>query len=177
MAIKKIVQKEEVRASQPLILFPQVLKQSKLDSQYAKFLNMFKKFEINIPFIEALAQMQHYSKFVKDIINKKRKLDEDGVVNLSANYRAIIKNNLPHKMQDPCSFTIPCTIKNHEFGKAFCDYGASINLMPLSIVRRLSLGELTPTTMSLQVANRPMAQQEGILEDVLVKMGKGHLQH
>ena len=75
-------------------------------------------------------------------------------------------------MQYLGNFTIQCTIGNYEFGKALCDYGASINLMPLSIVRRLSLGELTSTTMSLQMADRSMAQPEGILEDVLVKVGK-----
>ena len=74
-------------------------------------------------------------------------------------------------MQDPGSLTIPCTIGNHEFGKALCDFGASINMMPLSIVKRLSLGELTPTIMSLQMVNRSMTQLEGILEDVLVKVG------
>ena len=56
---------------------------------------MFKKLEINIPFSEALAQIPHYDKFMKDIINKKRKLDEVGVVSLSANYSVIIKKNLP----------------------------------------------------------------------------------
>ena len=75
-------------------------------------------------------------------------------------------------MQDLGSFTIPCTIGNHEFGKALCDYGASINMMPLSIVRRLNLGELTPTTMPLQMVDMSMAQPEGILEDMLVKVGK-----
>ena len=119
---------------------------------------MFKKLEINISFVEALAQMPHYAKFMKDIINKNRKLDEGGVVNLFANYSVIIQKNLPHKMQDLGSFTLPCTIGNHEFGKALCDSGASINLMPLSIVRRLSLGELTPSTMSLQMTNISMAQ-------------------
>ena len=44
--------------------------------------------------------------------------------------------------------------------------------MPLSVVRRLSLGELTPTTITLQMADRSMAQPEGILEDVLVMVGK-----
>ena len=53
------------------------------------------------------------------------------------------------KMKDLRSFTIPCTIGNSEMGKALCDSGASINLMPLSVVKRLSLGELTPTTMTL----------------------------
>ena len=93
-------------------------------------------------------------------------------MNLFANCNAIIQKNLPQKMQDPGSFPIPCTIRNHEFGKALCDFGVSINLMPFLVVRRLSLGELTPNTMSLQVADRSMNQPEGILEDVLLKVGK-----
>ena len=76
------------------------------------------------------------------------------------------------KMQDPDSFTIPCTIGNSELGKALSDSGASINLMPLSMVKRLSLGELTPTTMTLQVVDRSMVQPKEILEDVLIKVGK-----
>ena len=75
-------------------------------------------------------------------------------------------------MKDPGSFTIPCSIGKYEFKKALCDSGASINLMPLLVVQRLSLGELTPTTITLQMADRSMAQPEGILEDVLVKVGK-----
>ena len=75
-------------------------------------------------------------------------------------------------MKDPGSFTIPCIIENYEFGRALCDSGANINLMPLSVVKRLSLGELTPTTMTLQMADRSIAQPEGILEDVLIKVGK-----
>ena len=133
---------------------------------------MFKKLEINIPFGEALAQIPHYTKFMKDIINKNRKLDEGGVVNLSTICTAIIQKNLPQKMKDLGSFTIPCTIGNHEFGKALCDFGASINLMPLLVVRRLYLGELTPITMSLHMADKSMAQPEGTLEDVLIKVGK-----
>ena len=56
---------------------------------------MFKKLEINIPFAEALSKMPHYAKFKKDINNKKRKLDESGMVSLSVNCSAIIKKNLP----------------------------------------------------------------------------------
>ena len=75
-------------------------------------------------------------------------------------------------MQDIGSFTILCTIGNYELGKALCDSGASINLIPLSVVKRLGLRELTPTSMTLQMANRTMAQPEGILEDVLIKVEK-----
>ena len=57
-------------------------------------------------------------------------------------------------------------------GKALCDSGASINLMPLSVVKRLSLGEHTPTAMTLQIVDRTLAQPEGILKDVLIKVGK-----
>ena len=75
-------------------------------------------------------------------------------------------------MKDPGSFTIPCSIGKYEFKKALCDSGTSIDLMPLSIVQRLNLGELTPTTITLQMDDRSMAQPEGILGDVLVKVGK-----
>ena len=75
-------------------------------------------------------------------------------------------------MQDPGSFTIPFTIGNFEFKKALCDSEAIINLMPLSMVKRLSLGELTPTVMTLQMVDWTMAQLEGVLEDMLIKVGK-----
>ena len=76
------------------------------------------------------------------------------------------------KIQDPGSFTIPYTIGNSKMGKSMCDSGANINLMSLSVVKRLSLGEITPTTMTLQMADVTLAQPEGILEDVLIKVGK-----
>ena len=80
----------------------------------AKFLIMFKKIKVNIPFAKALAQMPHYTKFMKDILSKKRKLDEEGVMSLSATCSAVIQKNFPLKMQDPSSFTIPCTIGDYE---------------------------------------------------------------
>ena len=110
---------------------------------------MFKKMEVNIPFSEALTQMPHYAKFMKDILSKKRKIAEERVVSLIATCSAVVQRSLPKKMQDPGSFTIPCTIGNSEMGKELCDSRASINLMPLSIVKRLSLGELTPIAMIL----------------------------
>ena len=133
---------------------------------------MFKKIEMNIPFTEALNQMPHYAKFMKDILSKKRKFDKEGVVSLLETCSAVIQKNLPLKMQDPGNFTISYSIGNYKFGKALCDSGASINLMPLLVVKRLSLGELTPTAMTLQMADKTMAQPEGILEVVLIKVGK-----
>ena len=117
-------------------------------------------------------QIPIYAKFLKEILSKKRKIAEEGIVNLTATCSAIIQKKIPAKMKDPGSFTIPYSIGKYEFKKALCDSGASINLMPLSFVQRLSLGELTPTAITLQMADRSMAQPEGILEDVLVKVGK-----
>ena len=69
-----------------------------MDDQFTKFLNMFKKLEINIPFAEALAQMPHYAKFMMDIPSKKRKFYEDRVVNLPTTCSVVIKKNLSLKI-------------------------------------------------------------------------------
>ena len=70
-------------------------------------------------------------------------------MSLTATCSAVIQKSLPKKIQDPSSFTIPCKIGQADMGKALCDSGASINLMSLSVVKRLSLRELTPTAMTL----------------------------
>ena len=121
-------------------------------------MDIFKKIEINIPFAEVISQMPLDAKFQKEILRKKRKLAEEGIVNLTATCSAIIQKKLPEKMKDPGVFTIPCSIGKYEFKKALCDSGSSINLMPLSVVQRLSLRELTPTAITLQMADRSMAQ-------------------
>ena len=164
--------KEGVPAYTPLVPFPQRLQKSRREEQLSKFLDIFKKIELNIPFAEVISQMPLYAKFLKEILSKKRKIVEEGIVNLTATCSVIIQQKLPAKMKDPGSFTIPCSIGKYEFKKALCDSGASINLMPLSVVQRLNLGELTPTAITLQMDDRSMAQPEGILEDILVKVGK-----
>ena len=78
--------------------------------------------------------MPNYAKILKEILNKKRKIAEEGIVNLTTTCSAVIQQNLPTKMKDPGSFTILCSIGKYEFKKTLCDYGASINLMPLSVV-------------------------------------------
>ena len=75
-------------------------------------------------------------------------------------------------MKDPGSFTIPCTIGDLRIEKALCDLGASINLMPLSLVHRLGITEVKPTRVSLQLADRSVKLPYGIIEDVLVKVDR-----
>ena len=165
-------QKGKVQAYTPAVLFPQSLQKANKEEQFSKFLEIFKKIEINIPFADAITQMPNYAKFLKGILSKKKKIVDEGVVSLTTTCSAVIQKSLPAKMKDPGSFTIPCTIGKYEFKKVLCDSGASINLMPLSVVQRLSLGELTPTGITPQMADGSMAQPEGVLEVVLVEVGK-----
>ena len=151
--------------------FPQRLQKSTIEEQFARFLKTFQKLDISMPFTEVVTQMPLYAKFLKDILSKKRKIAKEGIVNLTATCSAMIKRGLPENMKDPGSFTIPCTIREFEFQKALCDSGASINLMPYSVANKLSLGEITPTTVTIQMADRTLEKPEGIIEDVLVKVG------
>ena len=129
----------KVKAYKPKIPFPARLKQHALDKQFAKFLEVFKKLHINIPFTDTLAQMPSYAKFLKEILGNKRKLEDYETVKLNQECSTIILNKLPLKLKDPGSFTIPCTIGNCHFDKVLCDFGASINLIPLSIMQKLGL--------------------------------------
>ena len=67
-------QKEKVKAYTPVVPFPHRIQKAKKEEQFSKFLEIFKKIEINIPFAEALTQMPNYAKFLKDILNKKKKI-------------------------------------------------------------------------------------------------------
>ncbi|KAL5550171.1 hypothetical protein UlMin_000347 [Ulmus minor] len=152
--------------------FPQRFQKQQQDKKFQKFLDILKQLHINIPFVEALEQIPNYVKFMKDMLMKKRKFGEFETVALTRECSAALQSKLPPKLQDPGSFTIPCSIGGQYCGKALCDLGASINLMPMSIFKTLGIGEARPTTVSLQLADRSIAQLEGKIEDVLVKVDK-----
>ena len=82
--------KEGIPAYTPAVPFPQRLQKSRREEQFSKFLNIFKKIEINVPFAEVISQMPLYAKFLKEILSKKRKIAEEGIVNLTATCSAII---------------------------------------------------------------------------------------
>ena len=143
------------------IPYPQRLKKSKLDKQFTKFLEVFKKLHINIMFSDALEQMPSYVKFMKEILSNKRRLSDFETVNLTKESTTILQRKLPQKLKDPSSFTILYTIGNSIFEKALCDMGASINLMPLYLFKRLGLGEARPTTVTLKLADRSLKNLGG----------------
>ena len=136
------------------------------------FFEMLKKLHINIPFVDAITQVPSYAKFLKEILANKRKLVEFETVKLSEKCSAIVQTKLLQKLKDLGSFNIPCIIGDIYFDKVLCDLGASINLMTLTIFRKLRLGEPKPTTITLQLADRLIKHPKGIVEDVLVKVNK-----
>lgn len=109
---------------------------------------------------------------MKELLNKKMKLNEDEIVALTKECSAILQRKLPPKLKDLDSFTIPCAIGSMAIGKALCDLGASINLMPLSILKKLGVGDIKPTRMALQLADQSIKRPYGIMEDALVKVDK-----
>ncbi|XP_024972667.1 uncharacterized protein LOC112511316 [Cynara cardunculus var. scolymus] len=127
---------------------------------------------INIPLIEAFEQMSSYAKFLKDILCKKKKLNEYETVVMTEGCSALLSSKIPPKLKDPRSFTIPCSIGGKEIGKALCDLGASINLMPLSVFNTLGIGEARPTIVTLQLADKSITYPRRKIEDVLVQVKK-----
>ncbi|XP_058000723.1 uncharacterized protein LOC131178800 [Hevea brasiliensis] len=99
----------------------------------------------------AISQLPSYAKFLKEILSNKRRLEDYETVALTEECSALLQNKLPLKLKDPESFSIPCHIGDTNIDKALCDLGASVSLMPLSIFEKLKVGELKPTTISLQL--------------------------
>ncbi|WJX45921.1 hypothetical protein P8452_32768 [Trifolium repens] len=155
----------------PPIPYPQRFEKSKNEGQFKKFVKLLKQLNITIPFTEAINQMPSYAKFLKEILTNKKKIDEETVM-LTAECSAILQNKMPPKLQDPGSFSIPCVIGPYVIDKALCDLGASISLMPMSICEKLKLGDLRPTRMSIQFADRSVKYPLGILENVPVRVGQ-----
>ncbi|XP_015947337.1 uncharacterized protein LOC107472328 [Arachis duranensis] len=152
--------------------YPQRFNKEIKDQHFHKFLETFKKLEINIPLAEALEKMPLYAKFLKELINKKISWLERETVLLTEECSAVIQRGIPPKLKDPGGFVVSCTIGKTILNKALCDLGASINLMPLSMMRKLDIEELKPTRMSLVMADRSIKTPNGIVENLLVKVGE-----
>nr|XP_016458405.1 PREDICTED: uncharacterized protein LOC107782089 [Nicotiana tabacum] len=118
--------------------------------------------------------MPAYAKCLKEILSKKRKVEETLVVKLTEPCSAILQNKLPKNCGDPGNFSIPCSLGSTKFKKSFYDLGASISLIPLSIFRKLEgeIGEIRSVPVSLQLADLTTIIPEGIVEDVLVRVDK-----
>ncbi|XP_015967845.1 uncharacterized protein LOC107491512 [Arachis duranensis] len=165
-------QRQEVKAHTPPLPYPQRFNKEIKDQYFPKFLEVFKKLEINIPLAEALEQMPLYAKFLKELINKKRSLHEKETIMLTEECSGVIQRGIPRKLKDPGSFVVSCTIGKMTLEKALYDLGASINLMSLSMMRKLAIEEIKPTRMSLVIADRSIKTPNAVVENLLVKVGE-----
>nr|XP_043635150.1 uncharacterized protein LOC122606220 [Erigeron canadensis] len=114
--------------------------------------------------------MPNYAKFLKDLISDRKKLEEGKTEVMCAEVSAIIKNEIPPKLEDTWSFLISCSF-GIKLYKALADLGANINLMPYLVYKKLSLGELTPTRMSIRLADRSFQYPMGIAKNLQIKVG------
>ncbi|XP_021724275.1 uncharacterized protein LOC110691628 [Chenopodium quinoa] len=134
-----------------------------------ELLGVIKNLHVSVPFVDAMKKMPHYLKFFKDLLSGRR---ECKMVSLTANCSAILSNKIPTKLKDPGNFSIPCSINGIDFDKDLCDLGASVSLMPYSVYQKLSVGTLSPTNITLQLADRAIKFLMGKVEDIPLRVGK-----
>ncbi|GJW31869.1 reverse transcriptase domain-containing protein [Tanacetum coccineum] len=146
----------------------------KASNQMEKIFQIFQDLRFDISFANALLLMPRFAPTIKSLLMNKEKLLELAKIPLNENCSAMLLKKLPEKLGDPGKFLIPCNFPGMDVCHALADLGASINLMPLSIWKKLSLPELTPTRMTLELADRSITYPKGLAEDVFVKVGKFH---
>ncbi|GJZ11494.1 reverse transcriptase domain-containing protein [Tanacetum coccineum] len=149
-------------------------RREKANDQIEKFYEIFKDLSFKISFANALILMPKFASTLKALIGNKEKLSEMDRNPLNEHCSACVYlNKLPeNNFGDPGKFLIPCDFPGMDECLALADLGASINLMPLSVWKKLSLPELTPTCMTLELADRSITQPIGIAKDVYLKVGK-----
>ncbi|GJV30044.1 reverse transcriptase domain-containing protein [Tanacetum coccineum] len=146
--------------------------QEKMNNQTLKFLQIFQRLHFDLSFMDALLYMPKFSSTFKSLLSNKEKLFELANTPLNENCSAVLLKKLPKKLGDHGKFLIPCDFSELDECLALADLGSSINLMPLSVWKKLSLLELTPTRMTLELANQSVAYPVGVVEDVFVKVVK-----
>nr|GEZ94445.1 reverse transcriptase domain-containing protein [Tanacetum cinerariifolium] len=141
------------------------------NEQIEKFYEIFKDMSFEISFTDALTLMPKFALTLKALIGNKEKLNEMARTPMNEHCSTVILNKLPRKLGDPGKFLIPYEFPGMDECLALADLGASINLMPFSVWEALSLPELTPTCMTLELADRSVSKQIGIAKDVSFKVG------
>ncbi|GJQ98564.1 reverse transcriptase domain-containing protein [Tanacetum coccineum] len=126
----------------------------------------------NLSFADALIYMPKFAPMFKKMLNNKDKLIELTKTPLNENCSAVVLKKLSEKLGDPGRFLIPCDFSEFDNCLALADLGASINLMPFSIWKKLGLPGLNDTKMVLELADRTISKPTGVAENIFVKVGK-----
>ena len=152
--------------------YPHRLRALKKVNNHSEIYELFKQVKLNIPLLDAIKKIPSYAKFLKDLCTVKRKLGFNKEAFMTEQSTSLIQNNFPPKYKDPGSPTISIVVGNSRLGHALVDLGASVNLLPYSVYVDLGLGELEPTNITLQLADRSVKIPRGIVKDVLVQVDK-----
>ncbi|XP_070055193.1 uncharacterized protein [Nicotiana tomentosiformis] len=124
--LEPVVQKAKAPIPRPLPPYPQRLAKKDGENQFKRFIDMMMSLSINVPLVDALEQIPGYAKFMKDLVTKKQSMNFE-TIKMTHQVSAIVHSMAP-KLDDPGTFTIPCTIGSVEFAKAICDLGVPIIL-------------------------------------------------
>ena len=152
--------------------YPHRLRAPKKVNNHSEIYELFKQVKLNIPLLDAIKQIPSYAKFLKDLYIVKRKLGVNKDAFMTEQSTSLIRNNFPLKYKKPGSPTISIVVGNSKLGHALVDLGASVNLLSYSVYVKLGLGELEPTNITLQLADRSVKIPRGIVKDVLVQVDK-----
>nr|GEY41532.1 reverse transcriptase domain-containing protein [Tanacetum cinerariifolium] len=154
--------------------YPSRLQKKKLrekdDILAAKFMEIVRDLHFELSFTDALVHMPKFTPMFKKLLNNKDKLIELTKTPLNENCSAVVLKKLPEKLGDPGRFFIPCDFSEFDNCLALADLGASINLMSLSIWKKLRLPTLNDTKMVLELADRTISKPTGVAENVFVKV-------
>ncbi|GJT11951.1 reverse transcriptase domain-containing protein [Tanacetum coccineum] len=161
--------------TKPTLPYPSRANKEKLrekdDLLASKFMEIFWNLHFELSFADALLHMPKFAPMFRKLLNDKDKIIELTKTPVNENCSAVILKKFPEKLGDPGRFLIPCDFPEMNECLALADLGASINLMPLSIWKELSLPALTKTRMILELADQTISTPTGIAEDVFVKVG------
>ncbi|XP_023914324.2 uncharacterized protein LOC112025872 [Quercus suber] len=150
--------------------FPQALKLPKKLDTTSEILEHLHQVKINLPLLHVIKQVPTYAKVIKDQCTIKRKHHVKKTAFLTEQVSSVIQHKTSPKYKDPGCPTISCTIGDYIIEHALLDLGVSVNLIPFSVYQKLGLGELKPTSITLQLVDRFVREPRGIVEDVLVKI-------
>ncbi|XP_024026577.1 uncharacterized protein LOC112093078, partial [Morus notabilis] len=169
---KEVVPEKDDPTNVPVkVPFPQALRPiGKIPEHQSEILGHLTQVKINLPLLHVIKQVPAYAKVIKDLCTIKRKHHVKKTAFLTEQVSAMIDQKTVLKYKDPGCPTISCQIGTHEFSQALLDLGASVNLMPYSVYSQLGLGEIKPTSVVLQLADRSIKKPRGIVKDVLVQV-------
>ncbi|XP_026459066.1 uncharacterized protein LOC113359689 [Papaver somniferum] len=149
--------------------FPQRLAKKK-PSTYVEILDIFKQVKINLPLLDAIKHVPAIAKFLKEMCTIKREASVHKKAFLTQQVSSIISQKYPVKLKDHGCSTVTCVTGKQTIDNALLDLGASVNLLPFSVYEQIGLGEMKPTRITLQLADRSVKIPRGIIEDVLVQV-------